>query len=89
MKHDVAEHIDSFLYMLGLDGTIEDGVLFVREGIQLTANALNGIDNLNGTATLGTLERQMLAEMGQSLLAWLLMACAGFDGDAAVHNLRI
>ena len=69
MKDDVAEHIDGLLEMAGLDGAIEYRIFLVGECVQLAAQSLDGVDNLYGAAMLGAFERQVLAEMGQSLLA--------------------
>ena len=88
MEHDVLQHIEGTAQVALFDGAVVDGVLLVREGIELAAQPLDGVDDLRGGTPLRALEGQMLAEMSQSLLLRRLVTGAGMHGDAAVSHLR-
>jgi len=87
-EHDVAEHVDGLSQMLACGGSMIDGVLLVGEGIELATYALEGVQNLYGGATASPLERHVLTEVGQALLALLLVARAASDGYAAEDDGR-
>ena len=88
MENNVAEYVDGLSEVLAQDGTVENSVFLVSEGIQLAPQTLDGIDNLDGRTTGRSLERQVFAEMGQSFLSHHFVSGAGFDTDATVDDLR-
>ena len=71
-----------------MDGGIEGCVLLVCEGIQVAAHLLKAVDDLQGIAPASTLEGDVLAEMRQSLLAGLFVACTGSNLITAVDDRR-
>lgn len=85
-EHDVAKHIDCLTEVLARGGCIVDCVFFVGKGIQLTTHALQCVDNLHRRTPPGTLESQMLTEVGQSLFAQCLMTSASLDGKSTKDN---
>ena len=88
MEHDVAQHVDRPHHVLTGDGGIVDRIFLVRERIEFAAHALQRIDDLHGRASAGALEREVFAEVGQSLLARLLVARSRPHGDAQIDHLR-
>ena len=87
VEHDVCQHIDGLSKMLLRDGGIEAGVFFVGEGVEFTAQSLDGIDNLEGIAPCGALEGHVLTEMGEPFFVWQLVARAGGNVIAAIDDL--
>ena len=88
VEHDVGEQIHGLLEVFFGDGCIVDGVLLVGEGVQFTAHAFQGIDDLQGIAALCPLEGHVLAEVGDTFFAWVLVTGAGCYLIAAVDHLR-
>ena len=86
VKDDVEQHVDGLPIMLALDGTVEDGVFLVGEGVQLAAQTFDIVDDAHSGAPLRPLEGEVLAEMGQSLLVGRFVAGAGMYGDAAIDD---
>ena len=89
VEDNVAEHVERPPHMVGADGTVVDRVLLVGEGVELAAQTLDVVDDAYGRAPPRALEAEVLAEVGQPLLAGRLVAGAGADGDAAVDHRRL
>ena len=73
-EHDVGEQVDGSRQVLTHHRGIVDRVLFVGKSIQVAAHGLQAVQYLQGVAAVRTLEGDMFAEVGQSLLAWLFVA---------------
>ena len=88
VEDNVAEHIDGPLQILLLHHAVEHRVFLVGESVELATHALDVVDNLSGRATVGALEGQVLAEVGQPLLVGSFVAGTSMHGNAAVGHLR-
>ena len=88
MEDDVRQQVDSLAKMITMDSSIERRVLLVGEGIQLTTQFLQSVDDLQGVATLRSLEGDVFAEVCQPLLTRLFMARARCNLVAAVDDGR-
>ena len=96
VENDVCQHINGLWEVLFRDGGIEAGVFLVGEGIQFTAQSLDGIDDLEGITPLSTLESHVFTEMSQSFFAntravtYPSPFISGARGDviATIHHLR-
>ena len=89
MEDDIGQHVDGFVEMIAMDGTVEHGVFLIGEGIELTSQSIDGIDNLDGTIFLSTFKGEMFAEVRQSLLVGCFIAGARMQGDAAIYYRRL
>ena len=68
---------------------VEDGLLLAGEGVELAADALHAVGDVHGAAVLGALEKGVLYEVRQPILALGLVARAGVHCHAAVGNLPL
>lgn len=64
------------------------GILLVGKSIQLTAHALQGIDHLQGTTVLCTLEGHVFTKMCQTLLVRQFIATSHRQVISTPHHLR-
>ena len=87
VEDDVRQQVDGLGEVFFGDGSVVDRVLLIGKGIQLTAYTLEGIDDLQGVATLGALEGHVLAEMGQTFLARQFVTGTSCYLVAAVDHL--
>ena len=88
MENDVGEQIYRHGEMVFQYGGIIHGVLLGGEGVEVAAVTLKTVEHLQGTAAHGALERDMLAEMGQSFLARHLVTGAGANAIATIYHRR-
>jgi len=88
VQHDVGQQVNGARQVLPEQRRVEHGVLLVGEGVQVAAHSLEAVEYLQRVAARRALERDMLAEVGQPLLARQLVARAGAQGEAAIHHGR-
>ena len=89
VEDNVGEEIHGSGYVLLQDGGIVYRALLVGVGIEVAAHALQAVEDMPSLASLGTLEGNVLAEVGQSLFARQLVAGASVYLIAALHHLAI
>ena len=88
VKDDVCEHVNGAWQVLVQQRGIIHRVGFCGVGIQVSAHALQGVDNLQGVSALRTLEGYVLAEVCQPLFAGPFASRAGSYLIAAVNHRR-
>ena len=74
MKDNIGQHVNSLCQMLFQNSSIINRVFFHCKGIEITAHTLQGIQNLQGTAALRSLEGGVFHEMRQTFIARHFMA---------------
>jgi len=72
--------------MLLEDGGIVGGVFLVGKCVEVTADALQTVQDVESMASLSALEGRVLAEVCKPLLAGVFVARAGVDLIAAVDH---
>ena len=88
VQHYVGKQIDGARHMLAQQRRVEHRVLLVGEGVEVAAHPFEAVQDLHGAAARRALERHVLAEVGQALLARQLVARACAHGVAAIHHGR-
>ena len=88
VEYEVAHQLDGAGKMLRQEHRIEDRLLLGRISVQLTAHRLHAIENVPRFAPPGPLEKQMLHEVGQSVLAFALVARTGMYRETGIRDLR-
>ena len=88
VKHYVGEQIDSTVDVVAQYGCMIDRLLLVGESVEVAANTFQIAQYLHRAASLGTLKRDVFAEVCHSLTARLLVACACSHCISAVHHGR-
>ena len=78
-EHHVAHHVDRRLEVVVGDARVDERVLARRRGVQLAAEAVEDLGDLERAEPLGALEEQVLDEVRDAGLARLLVARAGAD----------
>jgi hypothetical protein len=75
----VAHHVHRRLEMVVGDAGVDEGVLARRRGVQLAAEPVEDLRDLEGAEAAGALEEQVLDEVRHAGLLGLLVARAGAD----------
>ena len=88
VEDDISQYIDGLGEVLLRNGSIEDRILFIGKGIQVSTHPLKGIDNLQRVATGCSLEGHVFAEVGYSFLTRHLVTGACCNIIAAEDHLR-
>jgi hypothetical protein len=88
MEDDVGEQVHGPGKMSLEDGRVVDGVLLARECVEVAAHALQAVQHMPGLAALRSLEGDVLAKMGQSLLALLFVTSTAIHLIATIHYGR-
>ena len=74
--------------MLYRYGRIENGIFLISKGIKVATHTLKLVYDGSRSVSLSTLECNMLAEMSQTLVAWLLVASTSLYLVSAICYLR-
>ena len=85
-EDDVRQEIHGAREMLLQYGGVIHGVLLVCKGVELSAHAFEAVENLHCRTVLCSLERHVLAEMGDALFPIPLVARAGTYLISAIHH---
>ena len=73
--------------MGGKEGGVDAGVLLGGVGVEFPAHILHATEDVVGLTPPGTLEDDVLDEMGYAGLVRLLVAAAGVDDEGTVGGL--
>ena len=78
-EHHVAHHVERRLEVVVGDARVDERVLARRGGVQLAAEAVEDLRDLERAVPVGALEQQVLDEVRDARLARRLVARAGAD----------
>ena len=88
MEDDIAEQVDGSGQMLAQDGGIIYRVFLVGEGVEVAAHPFQRVEHMPCPPAGSSLEGDMLAEMGKTLLIGCLVARTHIHAIAAEHHGR-
>ena len=88
MENDVGEQIYGSCDVLLEDGGVINRALLVGVGIQVASHALRTVENVPRLAALCALESNVLAEVGKSFFARLLVSAPALT-VTAIHHLAV
>lgn len=88
MEHNVGEQSHGAREVLLEDGGVVARVLLVGICVKTSAHLLQAVEDAPGAATLRSLEGNVLAEVGQALVAAILVARSGAHLIATVDHWR-
>ena len=89
MENDVGEQIYGSCDVLLEDGGVINRAFLVGVGVQVASHALQTVENMPRLAALCALESNVLAEVGKSFFARLLVSGAGVNLVTAIHHLAV
>ena len=88
VKYDIGEQLQGTGKVLLQEGRIHDCLLLVGEGVKVASHILHTVEDVPGTAFLGTLEEHVLHEMRPASLLGALVARAGINGISTIGHSR-
>ena len=88
MQQEVAEQINSLGQVVAQYCSIIHGVLLVGESIEVAPNTFQAVEHLQRRTAFCSLEGDMLAEMGKSLLVGSLVSRTSIHSESAEDDRR-
>ena len=83
----VEKKVDGARHVLSHASAIIDRLLFARESIEFSTHTFHCRNDLSSRATLRSLERHMLGEMGHSALRRQFVTCPGINCDTEINHI--